>query len=671
LVLDYRGDPVVSFALMICTTDTTESFELGLLESLADDFPTSDLALAEIAAIEAKLGLPKPVTHVVSDVHGEFGKLRHIINNASGTLRPLVERLFGEELQGEGLAQFLAVLYYPHELHRYIAGELHDPQTRREWIRKTLRRQFRVVRELAHTRTGREVEDLSPAPFRRLFSGLYKEPFAGRNESYVDTMIEVFARQERDLDAVRAASRLVRNLAVSEIIVAGDFGDRGPRIDRVIEYCRQQPNVAITWGNHDVSWMGACLGNEALIANVLRISLRYRRLFQLEEGYGILLLPLEQLATRVYGDDPATLFGSKNAGLREAPLVARMQKAAAILQFKLEGQMIRRHPEWDLEGRNLLHRIDFERGTVEIDGVHYPMEDTHLPTLDPADPYRLSPEEAECMARLRESFLGSDRLWEHMKFLVRRGGMWLVRDEVVIFHACVPVDGHGHFQTVTVNGKALSGRAMFTAFDELVRRCFRRGGLESGEEVDWFWYLWCGPQSPLFGKDKVATFENYFVADEAVRHETKNAYFELIHDAAFTDRIAAEFGVEQNGLVVNGHVPVKLEKGEDPVKRGGNAVTIDGAFSEAYGDHGYTLLLSPDRIDLAKHHHFEGVGGVVALGEDIVPEVRTIRRYDNPRRVGDTESGVALRSRASALEALLRAYHSGRLFEQSSGVVHF
>lgn len=267
------------------------------------------------------------------------------------------------------------------------------------------------------------------------------------------------------------------------------------------------------------------------------------------------------------------------------------------------------------------------------------------------------------MKRLRESFLNSSRLWEHMSFLVRRGAMWLVRDEVVIFHACVPVDAEGTFLPLTIDGGDVTGRAMFVAFDELVRKCFRRGGLESGWDVDWFWYLWCGPRSPFFGKDKVATFENYFVADHAARHEEKNPYFSLLHDPTFANRIAAEFGVPANGLVVNGHVPVKLEKGEDPVKRGGNAVTIDGAFSEAYGDHGYSLLLTPDRIDLAKHHHFEGVGETLAHGDGMVPEVRTIRRHDVPRTVNDTEEGHNLRERIAILDDLVNAYQSGKIFE--------
>ncbi|GAB4241202.1 MAG: fructose-1,6-bisphosphatase [Candidatus Methylacidiphilales bacterium] len=633
------------------------------LDSLARECPNVAQAAAEIALIEARLGLPKPVTHVISDVHGEFAKLRHVINNASGTLRPLVASLFNGRLDPEAQRNFLTVLYYPHELHRCLGPTLANADARGAWVRTTLRLQFEVVRELARTRTSRQLEELVPVHFRRLFNALYREPYSGRSKAYTDAMIAVFARNEMDLDAVRAASRLVRNLAVGEIIVAGDFGDRGPRMDRVIDYLRQQPQVAFTWGNHDAAWMGACLGSRALIAHVLRISLRYRRLFQLEEGYGILLLPLEQLANQVYGQDPCLRFLSKNVGLRDAALVARMQKAAAILQFKLEGQLLRRRPEWGLAHRNLLEHIDNTSGTVRLGERQYPLLDTAFPTVDPADPYELTPEEQTCIERLRDSFISSQRLWEHMRFIVQRGAMWLVRDDVLIFHGCVPTRPDGSLATLSVDGRPLAGRALFTALDEKVRWGFRRGATEVGDEVDWFWYLWCGPLSPLFGKDKVATFENYFVADPAAGHETKDPYFEKIHQPEFVRQILTEFGVDPAGLVVNGHVPVRVEKGENPVKRGGNAVTIDGAFSEAYGDHGYTLLIAPDRIDLAEHHHFEGVGEAVLSGADIVPTLRTIRRYSTLRRVGDTEEGASLRERAAGLEALIHAYQSGRLFE--------
>ena len=286
-------------------------------------------------------------------------------------------------------------------------------------------------------------------------------------------------------------------------------------------------------------------------------------------------------------------FKLVGTGLRDDLLMARIQKAAAVMQFKLEAQAIRRHPEWNLEHRNLLHRIDRQAGTVEIDGKTFPLLDKNLPTLDPADPYALSPEERECMDRLRESFVGSQRLWEHMQWVVRRGSMWTRRDEVLIFHACVPVDEKGNLLPLAIDGVPRAGRDQFDAIDAFVRRLYRLGSEKAGPDADWFWYLWGGPLSPLFGKDKIATFEGYFVADKAARDEHKNPYFEMIHDAEFVKKIGRDFGTGDDVLVVNGHVPVKIEKGENPVKRGGNSVTIDGAFSEAYGDHGYTLILDP------------------------------------------------------------------------------
>jgi fructose-1,6-bisphosphatase-3 len=427
----------------------------------------------------------------------------------------------------------------------------------------------------------------------------------------------------------------------------------------------EQPKVSFTWGNHDASWMGACLGQEALIATVLRISLRYRRLSQLEEGYGVIVSPLEKLARTVYGDDPATCFKTKGTGLRDDLLMARMQKAISIIQFKLEGQTSRRHPEWGMEDRNLLHRVDRQTSTVTIDGKSYPMLDTYLPTVDANDPYALSPEEKVCTDRLRQSFLASHHLWEHMSFVVKHGSMWLRRDQELVFHGCVPVDADGRFQSLSVDGVERSGPAMFDALEQVVRRSFRKGVVAAGDDVDWLWYLWTGPRSPLFGKDRMATFETYFVEDKDTHKETKNPYFKLIHDADFCNRISAAFGIEENGLIVNGHIPVRVDKGEEPVKRGGNAVTIDGAFSEAYGDRGYTLVLDPERVQLAEHHHFESITEAITTGADIVPKVTTVKAYDRPRLVADTEEGVMIRERIAALERLIMAYEEGALVEQS------
>jgi fructose-1,6-bisphosphatase-3 len=639
------------------------SSEMTLLQALAAQYPTADLALAEASVLRASLSFPKGTVHVVSDVHGEYKKLRHIINNASGSLRPLVEKLFEGEMSAQELAQFLATIYYPHETVEYLRPSLSDADARRDWVRKTLRKQFRVVRALASNRRLHEIRDLLPAERRQLFAELLYEPCIGRGDAYANEMIETLAQHDRDLSAVRAASRLVRNLSVAEIVVAGDLGDRGPRLDRVIEYLLQQPNVSFTWGNHDVSWMGACLGHEALIATVLRISLRYRRLSQLEEGYGITMQPLERLVRTVYADDPAECFKTKGVGLRDDLLMARMQKAIAIIQFKLEGQVIERHPEWEMEHRNLLHRINLKAGTVEIQGQQYPLRDTNLPTVNFDDPYALSEEEAICVNRIRQSFISSSRLWQHMFYVVRRGSMWARRDQALIFHGCVPVDEEGKALSLAVDGATHSGPALFDALDLVVRRAFRKGVEAAQDDKDWLWYLWTGPRSPLFGKDRMATFESYFIDDKATHKENKNPYFKLIHDREFCARVASEFGVDTEALIVNGHVPVKVEKGEEPVKSGGNAVTIDGAFSEAYGDRGYTLILAYDRIALAEHHHFESVTDAITDGADIVPRVAVLRSYDPPRTIGDTEIGENIRQKVQALESLVDAYERGRLRE--------
>ena len=640
--------------------------DLMLLEALAAQYPTAGIALAEVAGLRASLSLPKGTVHVVSDVHGEYKKLRHIINNASGCLRPLVESLFNDHLNEAELRELMAVLYYPLETMDHLRPSLTDISTRRDWVRRTLRNQFDIVRALARDHRREEVNALFPAEHRELFRELHVEPCTGRESSYVDTMIDTLVECERDLATVRAASHVVRNLSVSEIVVAGDLGDRGPRLDRVIDYLMQQPNVSYAWGNHDVSWMGACLGHEALIATVVRISLRYRRLSQLEEGYGIIITPLEKLARTVYAGDPAECFKTKGTGLRDDHLMAQMQKAIAVIQFKLEGEVSRRHPEWDMERRNLLHHIDTAAGTVEIDGRTYPLRDAHLPTLDPADPYTLSPEERVCMDRLRQSFVASARLWEHMSVVAHSGAMWLRRDHALIFHGCVPVDEEGEFMRVEIDGEEHGGRALFDAMDSVVRRAFRHTERPDVKDIDWLWYLWTGPCSPLFGKDRMATFESYFVEDKEARKENKNPYFKMIHDADFCRRMAADFGLGADGLIVNGHVPVKVEKGEEPVKRGGNAVTIDGAFSEAYGDRGYTLILAPERIALAEHHHFESIGDVITAGADIVPKIATVRAYEWPRLLADTEQGERIRHRIAALESLIAAYEEGALRENPS-----
>jgi fructose-1,6-bisphosphatase-3 len=629
------------------------------LAALARRFPSSRAALAEIAHLEAILTLPTWAVHVVSDVHGEEVKFRHVVNNASGTLRPRLERLFGNERSEDERAELLALFYYPRETWTKLTGG-QSQAARTQALVGFAKAAAVVLRDLAQGLTLRHVLKVLPEPLDELFLELLFARELGRSDDFAGALVGPFVRAGRDLELVRLIARAVRNLSVGELVVAGDLGDRGPRIDGVIEHMRKQPRVAITWGNHDALWMGACLGQPALVATVLRLSLRYRRLSQLEEGYGVTLQPLEHLARTVYADDPAERFAVKGEGLRDPLLMARMQKAAAVLEWKTSGALVARHPEWDLGKRVLLTAIDPKAGTVTIDGRAHPLLDRHFPTVDWAEPLALSETERQCMERTITSFKRSTRLWEHMSFLAQHGSMWLRRDRALIFHGCVPVADDGTFLALEVDGVQHRGRALFDALERVVARAFRR---DHGGDLDWFWYLWSGERSPCFGKDRMATFETYLIADKATHHEHKNPYFRRLADADFCARVLTEFGVAPDGLIVNGHVPVRPDKGEAPLKASGRAVTIDGAFAAAYGDRGYSLVLDAHRTWLAEHHHFDGPDGGAGPFTDIVPTVTVLRAEPRPRTVADTETGQAIRDEIGVLEDLVNAYAENRLIE--------
>ncbi len=633
------------------------------LQLLGRIFPNIDLAVGEIARLSADLTLPKGTIHVLSDVHGEYVKLRHVVNNASGALRPLVERHFTGRLSPAEVQELLSLIFYPAEMLEQLAPALSSQQAVSAFARRVLRVLFELVRVLARRYSGQHVLETFPVEYRAVLRDLGFEPTGERGDAYIDAIVDSLAQHERALHVIHLVARVVRDLTIDELIVAGDCFDRGPRGDRIVEFLQHLPNVSFAWGNHDMEWLGACLGQEALIAHVLRVSLRYRRLSQLEEGYGITMQPLEHLVRAVYADDPAECFKPRGSGLREPLTMARMQKAAAIMQFKLEGQTIARNPHWKLEHRRLLHRIDHAAGTIELDGVIYPLRDTHFPTIDPANPYELSPEERACMDRLRRSFLSSQPLWKHMRFLIGRGAVYLVRDRHLIFHGCIPVDDQGRFLPFDVEGVPYRGRALF---DALTRVICRTLDAPTDQQRDLLWYLWSGPLSPMFGKDRITTLERDLVEDPRTHVETKNPYFRLIHEAEFCERVLTEFEVDpRDGLIVNGHVPVKLEKGESPVKRSGKAITIDGAFSEAYGDHGFTLVMESDRTFLAKHHHFDSVEAAVRDGIDIIPEISIVREWSPPRRVADTERGAEIRAQITLLESLVEAYATNTLRQSS------
>ena len=636
-------------------------FELATLEPLAREMPTVDTAIAEIARLSAQLTLPKGTIHVISDIHGEDKKLRHVINNASGTLRPLVERLFKDRMPPDQFQEFLTLIFYPAEVVERLEQTLRNPQDQKAYAMRTLRDLFDVVRVLAARRTTDQATCLLPAEFRQLLVEILHAPSTEREQDYIEAIVDELVRRRRVLHLIHLTGRVVRNLAIDELIIAGDCWDRGPRGDRVVDYLMQQPNVSFVWGNHDMAWLGACLGHEALICQVLRISLRYRRLLQLEEGYGIPVEPLDLLARTVYADDPATCFQAKGTGMRDNAMVARMQKAAAVMQFKLEGQVIARNPDWHMDHRRLLHRMNLKSGTIEVDGVEYPLNDVNFPTIDPSNPYELTAEERLCVRRVRSSFLASQKLWNQMRWMVALGAMYLRREEHLIFHGCVPVDEQGEFLPMIIDGHPYTGIALFKAIENVVYRVI---DAKTRGDLDLLWYLWSGPESPLFGKDRIATLERDLISDKRPHQETKNPYFRLIHEPWFCDKILAEFDVErEQGLIVNGHVPVEVEKGESPLKRSGKAITIDGAFSESLGDHGFTLVLEPHQTFLARHYHFESVEAAILRGADIIPSITVVRDWGRPKRLAESQRGRRLQSTIAQLERLIEAYRNHELRE--------
>jgi fructose-1,6-bisphosphatase-3 len=639
--------------------------ERPFLEALSRRFPNRDSALAEIAHLEAVLTLPKGTVHVVSDVHGEHKKLSHVIRNASGSLRVLVDTLF-RELDQDERSLILKTVYYCDATWTHLGLTGADAAAQRAFVLTMVPRLAQLCQALAQTWSDRAFDRVLPTASRALLKELVQVSTGVRPDPehrYRDALIGPFLASGRGLDLLRQLARIVRNLSVYELIVAGDLGDRGPRLDKVVETLARQPRVAIAWGNHDVSWMGACLGHQALIATIVRISLRYGRIQQLEEGYGISLEPLLALARTEYADDAVhpTWHGKAAVAGRDADTIARMHKAIAVMQWKLEGQVIARNPHFAMEHRRLLRRIRLDERSIDVDGRQYPLVDATLPTLDPHDPERLSAAELRCIDALQASFQTSPVLWRHMDFIRRRGAMVLRRDGAVIFHGCVPMDDEGEYVPVSVDGVELFGPTVLTACEHIVHRAFRE---RRQNDVDWLWYLWTGPRSPLFGKDKMTTLESHLVDDASLKKETKGAYFRLVHEVDVCERLLLDFGVDpREGLLVNGHVPVRLEDGESPLKRSGKAITIDGAFSEAYGDRGFTLILEAGRTALAEHHHFESVDRAVAEGADIVPRVHDLRVHTPLRRVGDTETGVAVRREIATLWKLVAAFEDNRLAE--------
>ena len=658
-------------------TFTTESVqrELKYLQLLSRSFPTVSDATTEIINLEAILNLPKGTEHFLTDLHGEYEAFQHVLKNASGVVRRKVEDLFAHTLRESERRDLCTLIYYPEQKLELIKARERNME---DWYRITLHQLIRVCQNVSSKYTRSKVRKALPPEYSYIIQELLHESQAEPNKfDYINGIIGAIISTGRADHFITAMSHLIQRLTIDMLHIVGDIYDRGPGAHIIMDTLCHYHNFDIQWGNHDILWMGAAAGNEASIANVVRIALRYANLATLEDGYGINMLPLATFAMEQYDNDPCEVFTPKSGGdassdEKTVRLIAQMHKAITIVQFKLEGQIIARRPEFGMSDRLLLDKVDFSRGVLRMEGREIPLRDTRFPTVDPADPYRLTPEEADLVAKLRHSFLASEKLRLHMRCLYAHGSLYLVRNSNLLFHASLPLNEDGSFREMTLLGKKYSGRRLLDRIDSLVRTAYFGGGSTRERQfaLDYIWYLWCGADSPLFDKSKMATFERYFTTDEQAQHEVKGHYFTLRNDASVCDRILAEFGLGgERSHIINGHVPVKTLRGEKPMKAGGKLLVIDGGFSRAYqpatGIAGYTLIYNSHGLQLVQHEPFQSSARAIEEGLDIRSALLVLEFTERRMMVRDTDIGHELEKQVEDLKKLLVAYRSGLIKERS------
>lgn len=660
------------------------------LRLLSEKFPNAQRVITELINLRAILSLPKGTEHFVSDLHGESLAFIHMIKNASGVVRKKVDEVYGDTLSEEEKRALCALIYYPDErlelVKRFYAGEpvdglfrinsqLSNLPTLDEWYRRRLHQVVEIARAVTIKYSRSKVHKLLPKDYAYIIGELLHESNLEQHDrqTYYNAIIEAIMETGCADQLLIAISYLIHGLTIDTLHVVGDIFDRGPGASKILDVLSTVRDYDIQWGNHDIEWMGAMAGNQALMATVLRVSIRYANIETLEEGYGINLLPLANFAMTVYGDDPCTLWQTKDFDnnprlTRSAQLMAKMHKAISIIQFKLEGQTVQRHPEWHMNHRALLDKIDYAQGTITLDGTTYPLLDTHLPTIDRQHPYELSQEESDLMHQLARSFRKSEKMQRHLKMLYEHGSLYLVRNGFLLYHAAIPLDADGRFTEADVCGERVSGKALMDRTDTIVRQAYYGEGKAKQDALDYMLYLWEGEFSPLYNKDKMTTFERYFIADKAVQHEAKGAYFTLADDEKVCADILKEFGLNPaTGRIVNGHVPVRTIKGETPIRANGKRFVIDGGFSKPYqektGIAGYTLIYNSHGIQLVEHDSFESREQAVISGSDIHSR-NLLQDFSGQRmRICDTDKGKELLEQINSLEQLLQAYRSGSLRE--------
>ncbi|WP_418831870.1 fructose-1,6-bisphosphatase [Paraeggerthella sp.] len=644
--------------------------EKRYLELLSRSFPTAAKASAEIINLSAILNLPKGTEFFASDIHGEYEAFSHILRNGSGSIRLKIDDVFGDELSKEEKRSLATLIYYPREKMELVLSQVDDPEA---WYDVMVPRLVAVCKRAARKYTRSRVRKALPKDFAYIIEELMTENRHGVDkQAYYAAIIDAVIRTDRGGALIEALCQLIQRLAIDHLHIVGDIYDRGPYPHIIMDALMEYHSLDIQWGNHDIVWMGAALGQRGCIAHVVRNCARYGNLSILEDAYGINILPLASFALDAYRDDPCVAFGLKgNPDLspQELEMNVKIQKAMAVIQFKVEGKLIDENPDFGLEDRKLLDKIDYERGTVMLGGVEYELTDTVFPTVDPADPYRLTPEEEDVVQRLEQAFTGCEKLQRHMRFFLEAGSLYKVHNGSLLFHACVPLNADGSLKEVDVFGCTYKGRALYDAMERWVRAGFFDPDPDMRKRGrDLMWYLWLGEGSPLFAKSKMATFELYLIADKAARKEVKNAFYSYLDDEAVLAGIFEDFGLDPDASrIVCGHVPVKVKDGEDPVKCNGRVLTIDGGFSKAYqpttGIAGYTLISNSYGFVLAAHEPLESMRAAVMNELDIHSSRRVVERVEKRTLVADTDTGAVLKQQIADLELLLAAYRCGEIAE--------
>ena len=645
---------------------------LKYLKLLAKQYPTIAKASTEIINLASILNLPKATEHFLTDIHGEYEQFLHILKNGSGSVRRKIEEEFANTISQRDKRSLATLIYYPEEKMELI---LKEEENLDDWYKITLYRLIQISKHVTSKYTRSKVKKALPSDFAYIIEELIQEKEEVHDkDAYYNQIILAIIRTGRAKECIIAFCYLIQRLVVDHLHIVGDIFDRGPGAHIIMDTLMNYHSVDIQWGNHDIEWMGAAAGNLACIANVIRISARYGNLDTLEEGYGINLIPLATFAMNVYAEDPCSCFDihyNKDIyKIHDLELDRKMHKAISIIQFKLEGQLIQRRPEFGMESRLLLDKIQFETGTIQIDGKEYHLEDSYFPTVDPKDPYRLTEEEVTVVERLKSAFLQCEKLQKHVRFLFSKGSLYLTYNSNLLYHGCIPLGKDGTFRKVKIKGKEYSGKGLYDVMESWARKgYYREEGPEKEFGKDIMWYIWSNENSPVYGKTKMTTFERYFIKDKEVQSEKKNYYYQLIEKEEVVNQIFKEFGLDaEHSHIINGHMPVELKKGETPIKCGGKVLIIDGGLSKAYqsktGIAGYTLIYNSYGLRLVSHEPFESKEMAIAKESDIHSETMVVERVSRRRSVADTDAGKEIEESIIDLSNLLSAYRDGTIREK-------